>query len=59
MNESDLRQALKANLSSLSKEQLVDKLVDIIIACSAIFCVNNIQRKIRDCFSNIQELKSN
>ena len=61
MNESEIKQAIKANLQLLSKEQLIDKLADIIVAFSFRFCTDYTQHKITnilECGSNIQEIKN-
>ena len=60
MNESNMKQAIKANLQLLSKEQLIDKLADIIVAFSFRFCTDYTRQKITnilECDSNIQEIK--
>lgn len=59
-NENDMKQAIKANLQLLSKEQLIDKLADIIVTLSFKFCTDYTQQKITNIlkYDNIQKLKN-
>lgn len=63
INECDIKQRLKAELQLLSKEQLVDKLVDMIITLvDSQFCMGYMRQSrvltdILTGFNNVQPIK--
>lgn len=62
-DETEMKQAIKANLQLLSKEQLIDKLADIIVALTFFQCCTDYTQqeilKSANYFSNTQTIKNN